>query len=515
MTLLPTILPVLARELRSESRHAITYWMRVIAAASVLPLFFMVMADPRRPNGADLLAAVNTVLFGAIWIMVPLATADCVSRERRGGTLGLLFLTPLTSLGILLAKTCAHALRSFGLILATVPVASIALLVGGVSPGQIMRALLVNLSALVLALSVSVAASVFAVGALRAVTVALVAALVCSVCFVFAYAYASIPARFLAPAGIHMAFGLAYGTTAVGEDLVYQMFATRPVISSLPPPVAVLAFALSCLASCALLLVAARCLGKSWQTRSEMPHRSPLPIPPFARGRIRHRTNRLFDKSPVLWLFRYSAPSRAPAWIVPIAVLLSWLFCVGSGGLATSSVVVYPGAVLLFALSVVSSSGFRREKESGWLETLLATRLRPREIVLAKLRLLYLQFAPGVFLWAALGMLGMLFWLLISDSAEPLAEWLFPAVVGLMGLALLPVLGLHCSLAFRSFFGAWLGTCAIFLLVGLLPLVPLLASLIAGLGLWFCFWLLLAAALARAAFNRFAADLSHSILFRP
>ena len=46
-------------------------------------------------QGGRLFGYFNTLLFFTIWILVPLVTADCISSERREGTLGLLFLTPL------------------------------------------------------------------------------------------------------------------------------------------------------------------------------------------------------------------------------------------------------------------------------------------------------------------------------------------------------------------------------------------------------------------------------------
>ena len=48
----------------------------------------------------------------AIWVLVPLLVADCLSRERREGTLGLLFLTPLTANDIVIAKGLSHGLRA-------------------------------------------------------------------------------------------------------------------------------------------------------------------------------------------------------------------------------------------------------------------------------------------------------------------------------------------------------------------------------------------------------------------
>ena len=67
-----------------------------------------------------------------IWLGVPLTVADCLSRERREGTVGLLFLTPLKARDIVLAKGLAHGLRALTLWLATLPVMALPFLLGGV-----------------------------------------------------------------------------------------------------------------------------------------------------------------------------------------------------------------------------------------------------------------------------------------------------------------------------------------------------------------------------------------------
>ena len=55
-------------------------------------------------RGGALFGSLHSALFLAIWVLVPLLTADCISRERREGTLGLLFLTRLRAGGIVVAK---------------------------------------------------------------------------------------------------------------------------------------------------------------------------------------------------------------------------------------------------------------------------------------------------------------------------------------------------------------------------------------------------------------------------
>lgn len=97
--------PVIERELRAESRHAFTYWLRVLGAGALMGVVVLLMRGgnlgvfaPQR--GGSLLQILHSWLFDAIWFLVPLVTADCISREKREGTLGLLFLTPLRAGGL-------------------------------------------------------------------------------------------------------------------------------------------------------------------------------------------------------------------------------------------------------------------------------------------------------------------------------------------------------------------------------------------------------------------------------
>ena len=95
-----TVLPVIIRELQEEARRPFNYWLRVLAAAALVGIFTMMVWGRQwgpTTSGAELFGNLNATLFAAIWILVPLLTADCISAERREGTLGLLFLTPLTA----------------------------------------------------------------------------------------------------------------------------------------------------------------------------------------------------------------------------------------------------------------------------------------------------------------------------------------------------------------------------------------------------------------------------------
>ena len=117
------------------------------------------MANPFQTFGAALFGKLNVFIFGAIWLFVPLAAADAISRERREGTLVLLYLTELRSLGIVLGKAFVHMLRSLSLFLTMAPWLVLPVLFGGVELRDIRMALLLDLVAVLLAMAAGLVAS--------------------------------------------------------------------------------------------------------------------------------------------------------------------------------------------------------------------------------------------------------------------------------------------------------------------------------------------------------------------
>lgn len=64
-------------------------------------------------------------------------TADSIAREKRDGTLGLLFLTNLTPFQIVIGKLLAHGLMGFYSVLIIVPLLSLIMIVGGMRLGDV------------------------------------------------------------------------------------------------------------------------------------------------------------------------------------------------------------------------------------------------------------------------------------------------------------------------------------------------------------------------------------------
>ncbi len=156
-------LPIVERELIEASRRRNTYWMRVGVAATGLAIGTWMMAFPefRTPSrmGAALfmpLAIIALLYCGFIGVF---RTADCLSEEKREGTLGLLFLTDLRGYDIVLGKLAATSLNALYGLMAIVPVLAIPLLAGGVSFAEFGRVVAVCVNTLFFSLAVGLLSS--------------------------------------------------------------------------------------------------------------------------------------------------------------------------------------------------------------------------------------------------------------------------------------------------------------------------------------------------------------------
>jgi len=137
-----TLLPIVVRELRVAARRKSTYRARfgtafaAVAAGAVLLVVLNLNNVPLLPNTG--VAVFTGMACAGFFYCMSLAanTADCISEEKREGTLGLLFLTDLSGWDVAMGKLCANSIKSFYAVLGTFPVVAVVLLLGGVSFGQ-------------------------------------------------------------------------------------------------------------------------------------------------------------------------------------------------------------------------------------------------------------------------------------------------------------------------------------------------------------------------------------------
>src|SRR6266404_3968496 len=151
-------LPILDRELRVAARRRGTYALRLLAAAAALAvtLWLCLVPTPGQPPtvlSKTLFTALSIMAFAYSLLIGPFITADCISSEKRDGTLGLLFLTDLRGFDVVLGKWAATSLAAFYGLVAVLPALAIPMLIGGVTPGEYTRTALAVINAILFSLT--------------------------------------------------------------------------------------------------------------------------------------------------------------------------------------------------------------------------------------------------------------------------------------------------------------------------------------------------------------------------
>jgi ABC-type transport system involved in multi-copper enzyme maturation permease subunit len=474
-----TVLPVIARELRASARQPFTYYLRVLGVTALLlaSLLFGLHFGFEPALGSLLFAALHTTLFGAIWVLVPLLTADCISRERREGTLGLLFLTPLKGTDIVVAKGLVHGLRAMTLWLAVLPVLTIPFLMGGVSWAEAVLSVMVNANAMCCALAAGLLASAWSKEWLRSLLGAALLAcaflmLVCAEAgwFMLHASTFSRPGQFEITWERSLTAGL-FVFANMGQDWSGFFRWARPgnLFWALGQTTLV-----SLLTLVAAILVAGAKTRRSWQ--EEPPSRrvvwaqrtfcTPVLWVSFFRRWMRRK----LERNPIGWLEQRTWSGRLVTWgwlavLISIysAVLTDRQFLMNANGLQETMAWLLAGSMAMSA-----AGSFRRERDSGVLELLLVSPLGENQIISGRLGGLWSQFLP------AAGLL-MSVWAYCSTFL-PNGSTVGVGLFFLMAFLTVPVFGLYFSLRCRNFITAFLAAVAVGLLLPLI-LPPALRSL--------------------------------------
>jgi ABC-type transport system involved in multi-copper enzyme maturation permease subunit len=447
--------------------------------------------------GAALFGKINLFIFAAIWIFVPLATADAVSRERREGTLPLLYLTELRSPGIIVGKTFVHLLRAFTLFATVVPWLMLSLVFGGVEMGDVWMALMLDFSSVLLALAAGLLASTIPRDWLKSVMLAELFALILLLMLLWADGWvlsaaaqitftgggmiSGSPPYILRPYGAgmlaHIGQLIEYATNGSFGDFHswYGYDSSVPAWQELQARLSPggLHFwrwgtvGLLCGAGLILLAairLAARRVESSWRdapsTASASTMRQKFIAPRFQVRWLNQRLSRSLSANPVGWLHHYSPSARLVKWgwclfVVLIEIILS----TDSRDLYLAQVGV--GLVLLLGLTFSATGSFRNELETGAFELLLVTPLRERQIIMGRVRGLWQQFLPAIVVYVAGSMYLVTGW----KSGGYFPETMIALIRVLAGFCTLPVIGLYFSLKRWNFFAAWLAAS----LIGLAP----------------------------------------------
>lgn len=476
-------LPVIWRELRAQARQPFTFWLRVLAVGLLLlgGLWFASARDFTPGQGGFLFGQMHLLMYCALWLLVPLGTADCLSRERREGTLGLLFLTPLRPPHIVIAKGLAHGLRAVTMVIAIVPLLTIPFLLGGVVWQQVALAAWVYGNALCWSLAAALVASALSRRSNRALVLAMVLAVGGFILFpwligallglnsqsTWTQGYSQGPYDFFVgfslvamPGGNFMEWLRRFQ----GSQLLY-VGGTGTMIS-----LAVLIMA---------VIFAANALRRRWRDEPVSLRAQKIEQtfcrPVVGTKLLRRWMLRLLERNPIGWLERRQWSGRLVTWswfAVVISIYSLALtepnFFRRSGGLQSLM-----GWLLALSMAVTAAGSFRRERETGVLELLLVSPLTVRQIINGRLRGIWGQFLPSILLLLGLWLyfltiLRGTYWSGMSGALGDVGG--FAVLFGVI-----PVLGLYFSLRCRHYLLA---------LVLTILFAMVLPALLAALGQW-------------------------------
>jgi ABC-type Na+ efflux pump permease subunit len=402
--------PVAQRELREGARRPVNHRLRVLSASVATLLLWVMAANLRLPPaqmGRWLFAGLHTLLLGLIALIVPALTADCIAREKREGTLGLLFLTPLSAGGIVAGKALAQALRALSLWLAALPILAIPFMTGGVIWFDVFSALSLEFSGAVVCLAAGLFASSLARGRNMAFLLAFFLGAMWLLLFIQLFqlillvSWRGLAVLQQADAeeffldDIRLFFGTTLGTT-VGFVGWNSQTMVLPGLGKIwlwlclaSPPVSLLFFY-------AVARFAARRVERSWQDKVPSGRREGLLrryCAPLLRRRYHRKSQRTLDWNPIAWLQQHSWKARSSKWG------LCFFFLLVESALPGGSDGEWFQAPLLFVLggiySFIGVSGFLEEKRSGALELLLITPISVNKLIFGRAWGLWKQFLPA------------------------------------------------------------------------------------------------------------------------
>jgi hypothetical protein len=452
-----TFLPIVARELRVASRRRSTYWMRTGAALAIMLIgtWSYLMAGQQAPHKtAVVLFAILTGGAGLYCLFSgAVAAADCLSSEKREGTLGLLFLTDLKGYDVVLGKLAAASLHSLHGVLAVVPMLAVPLLMGGVTGGEFGRMALVMLNTLFFSLALGMFVSSVSRSALKALAVTLLGVL---------FFTALWP---LAGAGLNAYFGtkqVARGFLWPSAGFSYSLAFDKVYRASLADE---FWWSLALIHGLGwfFLMLASVITPRTWQDR-----------PPGARrvrwtehwrlwgyGDVAERAafrERLLDRSAYFWLA--ARPRWRPAYVWAVLGLIA---CGWGWGLAkyrrdmlNEGMYFATWACLNLLIKVwfayEAGRQLAQDRHQGALELLLSTPLKVREVLRGQLLALTRQFLGPLIV-----VLGVFLLFMFSSVSEATATEDRTAYVALWAAAMIILVA---DLAALYWVGMWQGLTA-------------------------------------------------------
>jgi len=364
-----------------------------------------------------LFVTLTALAFGYCLLSGVLTTSDCVSEERRDGTLGLLFLTNLRGYDVVLGKLVASSARSILAVVALLPLIALPILMGGVEAPVVWSAAAVMGNTLFVSLAIGVLVSVLtrdarhSIGGSIAVLLTWVALLPLLRMLWIEY---FIRPRFTgSPAELTEAMQWVLETNPVFAfaKVLDTLFRAAPVWNGLWKGL-LIQHALGWL----ILGAACGVLPRSWRdrvdTRAVAASTASGPrATAREQGRRRWRAE-LLDWHPFAWIVARDRRPSLYTWLglAVVAGVWFWGFLEVKGewlaGLVGLWTIFAAGLWLKLRVAAVACRHLQEHRRSGALELVLSTPLTPESMVRGNLMgIRHLMMAPLATVLAAAGLL--------------------------------------------------------------------------------------------------------------
>ena len=416
-----TVLPIVERELRAAARQWATYWVRLsIALAAIfvtVVIFVLTFGLPSAQTGRQIFEWLAGIMMVYCLACGRRSTADCLSVEKREGTLGLLFLTDLKGHDVVLGKLVATSVRGFYGLLAVFPVLAIPLLLGGITSGEFWRVVLVLMDTFLFSLAIGILGSALT----RDLRRAMAANLILLLLFMAIPPSCKYALDYFAPRArpiSELLFSCPVYAFYLCDDAHYVLARDHfwwsvGVIHGL---------------TWLLILTAGWIVPRAWQdqpSRSEKGRWRDLwhawrHGPVAGQGAFRRRT---LDANAFYWLAARARFKPIHVWTFLACMAVWWLVCWAVSGRVwlDQSSAVLTAALLNFAfkvwLAIEAGQQLAEDRRTGAFELLLSVPLTVQDIVRGQLLALRRQF-----LWPLVAMLGVGLLLMVA-TRRPASDW--------------------------------------------------------------------------------------------
>jgi ABC-type transport system involved in multi-copper enzyme maturation permease subunit len=373
-----TFLPIVERELRVRARQKSTYRFRVggaLVAIMIVALMLVLGTVAVSPDKAGAMIFHTLAWMAFVYCLLEGVrnTADCLSEEKRAGTLGLLFLTDLKGYDVVLGKLMATSLNSFYGLLAIFPALALPILLGGVTASEFWRLVLLLMNTLFFSLTTGLFVSASSRNERKAWVVTL------SIILFFAV---------VPPMLRWLPF---LGTALVGMvSPSTSFFSFYDAAYTVNPGRYWLTLSAVHVLSWLFLILASIVLPKAWQDRPMVSQRSRYRLPSFVQPGEHNQERgrrRLLDRNPMLLIARLPEGQRTYLWIlIAVASLSGLVVCWTARAVPPLAAGLLVGLLALhfvLAIWVASQACYllADARDSGTLELLVSTPLTTGEII--------------------------------------------------------------------------------------------------------------------------------------